>query len=117
MVGEGDQKQWSRRYSWASCREPFQTEFNTLASHWIEGQLSNEGLALELWQLRDKLLFSEAPSKTVAGMPLPDVQSDLEIIVRAMIGATLYPSTIPEERRALLDHARGVQGDQHGNSR
>ena len=117
-MAEGEsQKQWSRRYSWASCREPFKTEFDTLASLWIEGQLSNEVLALELWQLRDKLQFSEAPSKTLAGVPLPDVQSELETIVQAMLGATLYPSTTTEERRALLDHSRSVRGGNAANNR
>lgn len=117
MVEGESQKQWSKRYSWASCREPFKTEFDTLASHWIEGQLTNEGLALELWQLRDKLQFSEGPSKMHSGVPLSDVQSDLDTIVNAMLGATLYPSTTPEERRALLDHSRSVRSGNAANNR
>lgn len=117
MVGDENRKEWSRRYSWASCREPFKTELDTLASHWIEGHLSNESLALELWQLRDKLQFSEAPSRTLSGVPLFDVQSDLDTIVRAMLGATLYPSTTQEERHALLDHSRSVRSTNAENSR
>ncbi len=117
MVEGESQKQWSKRYSWASCREPFKTEFDTLASHWIEGQLTNEGLALELWQLRDKLQFSDGPSKTHSGVPLSDVQSDLDTIVNAMLGATLYPSTTREERRELLDHSRSVRSGNAANNR
>ncbi|MBC7818254.1 MAG: hypothetical protein IAG10_15315 [Planctomycetaceae bacterium] len=117
-MAEGeDQKQWSKRYTWAKCREPYKTELDALASLWIEGTLSNEELALELWQFRDTLQASEAPSKTLAGTTLPDVHSDLEILVGAMISASLYPSTTEQERRALLEHSRNMQSEQQGNSR
>lgn len=117
-MSEGeDQKQWSKRYTWAKCREPYKTELDALASLWIEGTMSNEELALELWQFRDKLQFSEPMAQPIAGTTLPDVHSDLEIIVQAMISAVIYPSTTEQERRALVDHSRNMQTDQHGNSR
>ena len=97
-------KQWSQRISWAKCIEPYKTELDTIGSHWIEGQLSNGELALELWEQWSSTKFSEMPSSTLPGTPLPDVQAQIEILAEALLAAELYPKTTPEERRELLDN-------------
>jgi len=106
MVGDEGRQKWSKRASRAQCREPFKTELDTLADHWIEGQLSNEALALELWKFRESLLFSESPSMGRVEIPLPEVHLELEILVQAMIGSDFYPSTTADIRRALLERTR-----------
>lgn len=101
----------------ARCREPFQSAIDTATRRWIEGTLSHPELALELWQLHDQLQFTELPSRSYAAVLQPEVRHELGILVQAMLAATLYPTTTPEFRRALLDQARSDRGDRSGASR
>lgn len=119
--GEESNPRWSKRGNWAKCREPYKTEFDTLASHWIEGELSNEKLALELWEMAETLLFVEAPTKLIGTQgSLPDVHLELNIVVTAMLSANLYPANTPctrDERLDLLEQARRRLTAEHGTGR
>lgn len=103
---DSGEKNWSKRINWATCREPYKTELEAISTLWVEGQLTHGDLALELWDMWSKKKFVETATKTLAGVPLPDVQLQMEILVEAMRKATIYPTTTPEERRELLENSR-----------
>lgn len=113
MDGEQDdseRKNWMKRHNWAKCREPFKTELDTIASQWIEGSLSNEQLALEMWQLWSKMRLVESPAGETA-VDLSDVRSQLGILAESLCTAALHPQLTPEERRNVLEHIRQIDGD------
>lgn len=114
---EADGKKWRKRVIWADCREPYKTELEALASMWIDGGLSHGELAIELWEMWSKKKFVEKATKTLAGVPLPDVQGQMEILVEAMRMAAMYPTTTPEERRDLLENSRSLFGKEPGPQR
>lgn len=114
---ESPDKQWLKRVDWAVCREPYRTELNTIASHWIEGTISNGDLALELWDIWSKIKFVEAPTATLAGIPLTDVHSQLNILVEAMQSAALNSEISSEDRREVLENLRRRSGNDSGQHR
>ena|SRR5260370_31816076 len=105
MDAAGD-KEWSKRYGWANCREPYKTELDTLGSHWIEGALSNEQLALEAVRLLSELEWVSQPDPSSRAVRLDDVILHVKILTEAMLSATLQPQITPEQRRQLLDSMR-----------
>lgn len=105
-MDESEQKQWSQRYSWADCREPYKTELDTLGSHWIEGALSNAELALEAVKLLSELDFVSNPGSGAETIRLDDVTKQVKILTEAMLSAELQPSSTPQERRQFLDSMR-----------
>ena len=104
-----DEKSWMKRYNWAICREPYKTELDTLASHWIEGQLSNEALALEILQIRQQAESVSESLNTLVGQKLDDVHKQVKILTDALLSAILDPELTPERRRAALDFMRSNQ--------
>lgn len=116
-MDESGEKNWSKRINWAACREPYKTELEALSTLWVEGQLTHGELALELWDMWSKKKFVETPTKTLAGVPLPDVQTQMEILVDAMRNAAMYPTTTPEERRELLENSLTLFGKGDGPQR
>ena len=108
MTGEGE-RTWMKRYPWANCREPFKTELDTLASHWIEGQLSNEALALEILQIRQRAESVSESMDTLFGQKLEDVITQVKILTDTLLSAMLDPAITPEGRRSALDFMRNQQ--------
>src|SRR4051812_23011604 len=108
---ESEDKQWSERITWATCREPYQSELNGLAALWVQNQLSNAELALELWIMWSKKKFAESGTKSQA-VPSSNaqVQEQIEILVEAMRMAATRESTTPEERREFLENSRAHLG-------
>jgi hypothetical protein len=98
-----------KRHSWAKCREPFKTELDTLGSQWIEGALTHEQLALELWQLWSRMRFVEAPSEG-AVIDVADVQRQAEVLAEALCAAQLRPATSLQDRREILEHMCQIGG-------
>ncbi len=97
-------KRWRKRISWARCREPFKTELNTLATHWIEGALSHEELALELWKHFAKCQERAEHNQVNPMLDLTDVAVDLRILVNAILADDFSRTkTTPDSRRAWLD--------------
>lgn len=106
------QKQWSVNVKWAKCREPYKTELDGVATLWIEGQISNEELALELWMMWSKKRFAETVTKSPAIDPKMNgpVQEQIEILVEAMRMALQMESATPDERHQLLELSRSHGG-------
>lgn len=100
------EKKWSKRCAWANCREPYKTQLDTLGSHWIEGSLSNEGLAFEAVQLLSELEWVRKPSSGSTVIPMTDVVTQLQILTEAMLAASTHPDLTPELRREALDFMR-----------
>lgn len=108
MTGEGE-RTWMKRYPWAICREPFKTELDTLASHWIEGQLSNEALALEILQIRQRAESVSESMDTLFAQKLEDVIAQVKILTDTLLSTMLDPSITSEGRRSALDFMRNQQ--------
>jgi hypothetical protein len=106
IMDSAEEKQWSKRYAWAVCREPYKTQLDTLGSHWIEGTLSNESLAFEAIQLLSHLDWIRRPSQGISALPMQDVIIQVQIITEAMLAASLHPEMTPDLRREALDFMR-----------
>jgi len=103
-MDEGEGKQWRKRISWAQCCEPFKTELDTLASHWIEGALSREDLSLELWKQFAKCNVRDKQNEGKPIFDLVDVAVDLRILVNAMLAEDYSRTeTNSESRRTWLE--------------
>ncbi len=100
MNGPND-KQWSKRYSWSQCSEPYKTQLDAIGSQWIEGALSNEELAFEAVQMLSEMDAVPGPRDDV-------IKSQLRILTEAMLGTAERPpeAQTAELRRHLLDHVR-----------
>ena len=109
-VDESGDKQWSKRISWANCREPYKTELDTLGSHWIEGALSNEELAFEAVQFLSELDWSRQLRSDPTTGRLDDVILQVKILTEAMLSASLHPNITPELRREALNFMRTEMG-------
>ena len=117
-MDESGGKQWGKRINWANCREPYKNELDTLASHWIEGAISNGELAIELWQMWSEVKFVTEPSEGLPKIDLSDVQKQMGTLAEAMLAINgLSPKTTPEERRRFLDRSREVDGEGNDHHR
>ena len=114
---DGAGKKWSKRYGWATCREPYKTELDTLGSHWIEGELSNEALAFEAVQLLSELEWASKPAGNLPEQRLDDVIGQMKVLTEAMLAVSLMPRSTPADRRAALDATRRDLGGEDGPGR
>lgn len=104
---------WMKRQKWANCCEPFCTELETLSSQWVEGALSNEELALELWEVWSKLRWSQVSEKPSPASAL--VEDRIAVLVESLLSATQHESATPEERMERLQHSlRELGSDRTG---
>lgn len=106
-----------KRHNWAECREPYKTELNTLASHWIEGELSHESLAFEILKVQSEIDDIDIALEDKTTPRLDDVRSQLKILAEAMLSASLDLSLTPSQRRQALDFIRDHDGPPRGNHR
>jgi len=85
-------RDWSKRIEWATCPEPYKTELDAIGGQWVEGVLSNEGLAFEAISILSELNWGiesnpEAP---------PKFSEEVFLHVRALAEAMLSTSKRPE---------------------
>lgn len=101
-------KQWSKRYSWATCHEPYKTELDAIGSQWIEGALSNEELAFEAVQMLSEVEWIRQPDKTHKSIPMDDVIGQVRVLTEAMLAVSERPREMqtPEARRKSIDFMR-----------
>lgn len=95
-------KPWSKRFNWAECREPYKTVLNTIASHWIEGSLTDQELSLEILKLIEELTFVSEPGKR----SLEDAFSQVKVLSQAVLRSDEYQAKTPEFRRTILNAQR-----------
>lgn len=103
-----DEKNWRRRVAWAECREPYKTELDTLGSHWIEGDLSNQELAFEAVKLLSEL---EAVGQLSGSKPptrVDDVVEQLRVLTEAMLSLSHESAATQADRREALYHMRNL---------
>ncbi len=115
-MSEAEGKEWSKRYSWAACREPYKTELDTIGSHWIEGSLSNEELAFEAVQMLSELEWVSQPDAASRQIRLDDVISQVKMLTKAMLAVSERPAALqtPTLRRQALDYLSPKQGLEPG---
>jgi hypothetical protein len=118
MDGPAD-NQWSRRYDWATCHEPYRTQLNAIGSQWIEGALSNEELAFEAVQMLSDLEWIAQPGKSHKKLPMDDVIGQVKILTEAMLAVSERPREMqtPELRRQAVDFMRAEVGKEDDRSR
>lgn len=109
-VGESDGMQWSKRYQWATCRDLYRNELDTIGSHWIEGTISNEELAFEIVKLLSEVYWVRNVDPARPPVPLDDVVGDIRILSEAMLSAALQPESSPALRREFLDFMKADFG-------
>ena len=105
-MGESGEMEWNKRYHWAQCREPFKRQLDVLGSNWIDGTLSNEGLAFEAVQLLSNLEWSRRPADGAAVVRVDDAIAQVKILTEAMLAVSLHPDMTPKLRREALDFMR-----------
>ena len=74
--------------SWAKCEEPHKSILDTLASHWIEGQLQDGSLALEILKLQTAITDSEREAlaeKRRVPKELATARRELQILATALV--------------------------------
>ncbi len=59
-MDEEPQSSWRERESLFLCHEPYRTQLDTLANHWVEGALNHEEMALEMWKVKLALLAPQS---------------------------------------------------------
>ena len=103
-----------KRVDWARCREPYRTELNTIGSHWIEGALGDEALAIELLNLLVELDWVAQPDQASKKISLADVSKDALTLANAMVTNRSTAGETPEDRRGVLDILLAQQRDIDG---
>lgn len=95
-------RSWQKRMSWAECAEPHKTVLDTLASHWIEGELSHGELALEILRIRTVIADSLREAESEKKRPpreLANVSRELDILAAAVSEANQDPTSDVSHRR------------------
>lgn len=118
-MAEAGKREWHKRYSWAKCREPDKTQLDTLGSLWVEGELSNEGLALEVVQLLSDLEDWGNPKPDSSPYRQEDVIAQVKVLTQAMLAVSEYPSAQQNSqmRRQALDFVQANLGPETGAAR
>ena len=120
-MDDSEQRNWQKRFQWAKCREPYKTQLDTLASHWLEGALSNEELALELWKFQVNRIGHEEDHEGTGKLNLKDVDADIQILANAVCDVShcydkATPAT-PDDRRISLNTCIQQERDPRGFNR
>ncbi len=115
-MDEPVEKHWSKRYNWATCREPYKTDLDAIGSQWIEGALSNEELAFEAVQMLSELEWVSQPAETHTKICMDDVIGQVKILAEAMLAVSERPREMQtaESRHQAVDFMRteiGKEGD------
>lgn len=88
-MGESEENRaWQKRVAWAKCAEPHKTVLDTLASHWIDGDLSDGDLALELLKMQVSLRERELEGVVQSNPPprkLHVVHNQWQILATALV--------------------------------
>lgn len=116
MTEGSEETNWQPRRSWAKCREPYRTTLNTIASHWLEGAMTHEELAVELWKLRTKRVDEEQSNPSFF-RKFKDVDADIQILADAICDAADIGG-VPVEldtRRIIFDEC--IRQARNGPSR
>ena len=71
-MSDSAHKQSTDRLAWASCREPYKSELDQLASLWINGVLSDEKLAFRALQMQSELDWVSQPDVASERIPVDD---------------------------------------------
>jgi hypothetical protein len=100
-MDRSDNKQWSKRYNWAQCFEPYKTQLDAIGSQWIEGALSNEELAFEAVQMLSEMDWMRLPSDSV-------ITNQVKVLTEAMLAVSERPQEMqtPDARRYAIDNMR-----------
>lgn len=107
---------WMNRIAWARCREPYRTELNTIGSHWVEGTLTDEALAVEVLTLLVELDWVEQPSTAHSKVNLTDVSKEAMTLANAMVMGRSTGAESVSDRRAALDTVLAEQREKEGPS-
>ena len=113
-----ESRSWQKRMSWAECAEPHKTVLNTIASHWIEGEISNGEVALEALRERARIVDQLRGAREARSRPpkeLEAVSRELDILIEAIADAERESKIdSPETRRIFfttcLKQARAEMG-------
>lgn len=113
---EGSQP-WLKRMSWAQCAEPHKTILDTLASHWIECQLSHAEAALEILRVRTVIADTNREAKDKRrrlSREIATLSQELDILATAVAEASAdTTSDVPHRRYSwfstCLKQARAIE--------
>ena len=102
-MSDAVEKASTERLIWAECREPYKTELDRLARHWIDGSLSDEKLAFKAVQILSELDWVTQPDAASQKISVDDVVSQLKILTEAMLACSDNPECTPAMRRQAFD--------------
>jgi hypothetical protein len=104
MTGIRD-PQWSFQVGWCRCPEPVRSELDQLTKEWLDGCVTNECLAIRLWEFWTRQEFMNSASSGRFAKSHIEVQRALTVLAYAMLAAVEIGVSSSVVREELLNRA------------